>query len=58
MDRDGTVLPSDHKQADYPHAVESVPAPYSTPESPLVVTVPEAGGTLNIEFPVKLLGKK
>ena len=33
VDRDGTVLPSDAKQADYPHAVESVPAPYSSPDS-------------------------
>ena len=58
MDRDGTILPSDAKQADYPHAEESVPAPYSSPDSSLVVTVPEAGGTVNIEIPVKLLGKK
>lgn len=58
VDKDGTVLPSDAKQADYPHAVESVPAPYSLPESPLEVTVPEAGGTVNIEIPGKLLGKK
>jgi hypothetical protein len=58
VDRDGSVLPSDHKQADYPHAVESVPAPYSSPESPLEVTVPEQGGAVNIEIPVKMLGKK
>jgi hypothetical protein len=58
VDRDGTVLPSDHKQADYPHAVESVPAPFSSPESTLVVTVPETGGTIDIEIPGKLLGKK
>lgn len=57
VDRDGTVLPSDAKQADYPHAVESVPAPYSSPDSSLEIEVPEAGGTLNIEIPVKLLGK-
>src|SRR5262245_7733312 len=41
LDRDGTALPSDAKQADYPHAAESVPAPYSSPDSPLLVTVPE-----------------
>jgi hypothetical protein len=57
VDRDGSVLPSDHKQADYPHAVESVPAPYSSPDSPLEVTVPE-GGSVNVEIPVKALGKK
>src|SRR5262249_40821342 len=33
IDRDGTVLPSDAKQVDYPHAIESVPAPYSSPNS-------------------------
>jgi hypothetical protein len=58
MDRDGTILPSDAKQADYPHAEESIPAPYSSPDSPLEITVPEAGGTVNIEIPAKLLGKK
>jgi hypothetical protein len=58
VDRDGTVLSSDAKQADFPHAVESVPAPFSTSESTLEVTVPDQGGTVNIEIPVKLLGKK
>jgi hypothetical protein len=28
------------------------------PDTPLEVTVPESGGTVNIEIPVKLLGKK
>ena len=58
VDRDGTVLSSDAKQADYPHAVESIPAPYSAPDSPLEVTVPEKGGTVNVEVPVKTVGKK
>jgi hypothetical protein len=58
VDRDGTVLPSDAKQADYPHAVESVPAPYSSPDSPLEVTVPEEGGAVTVEIPTKTLGKK
>jgi hypothetical protein len=58
VDRDGTVLPSDAKQVDYPHAVESVPAPYSSPDSPLEVTVPEEGGAVTVEIPVKTLGKK
>jgi hypothetical protein len=57
IDRDGSVLPSDAKQADFPHAVESVPAPYSAPDSPLEVEVPDRGGTVNVEVPVKLLGK-
>jgi hypothetical protein len=58
VDRDGTLLPSDHKQADFPHAVESVPAPFSSPDSTLEVTVPDKGGTVNIEIPAKLTGKK
>jgi hypothetical protein len=58
VNRDGSALPADFKEADYPHAVETVPAPYSSPDSPLVVTVPEDGGTVNVEIPAKLLGKK
>lgn len=58
MDRDGTVLPADAKQADYPHAAESIPPPYSSANSPLEVTVPETGGTVNVQIPVKALGKK
>jgi hypothetical protein len=58
VDRDGSVLPPDFKEADNPHAKQSVPAPFSSPEPTLVVTVPEEGGTVNIELPVKLLGKK
>jgi hypothetical protein len=58
MNRDGTVLPSDAKQADYPHAEESVPAPYSSPDSPLEVTVPEKGGAVTVDIPVKTLGKR
>ncbi|HET6575982.1 MAG TPA: carboxypeptidase-like regulatory domain-containing protein, partial [Fimbriiglobus sp.] len=57
MDRDGTIL-TDFKEADNPHARQTVPAPYSSPDTKLVVTVPEQGGTLDIELPVKLLGKK
>jgi hypothetical protein len=57
VDRDGTVLSSDAKQVDFPHAFESVPAPYSSPDSPLEVTVPDRGGTVNVLIPVKLLGK-
>jgi hypothetical protein len=57
LDRDGTVLSSEAKQADFPHAVESVPAPYSSPNSPLEVTVPDQGGAVLVEIPVKTLGK-
>jgi len=58
MDRDGSVLSSDDKEADHPHAKESVPAPYSSPDPPLVVTVPDKGGTVNVEIPVETREKK
>jgi hypothetical protein len=58
MDRDGTVLSTDAKQADFPHATESVPEPYSSPGSPLEVTVPETGGTVNVAIPVETLEKQ
>jgi hypothetical protein len=55
---DGTLLPSDAKWVDYPRAIESVPAPYSSPNSTIIVTVPEAGGEVNVPLPVKLIGSK
>ncbi|MBN9119617.1 MAG: carboxypeptidase regulatory-like domain-containing protein [Planctomycetes bacterium] len=54
VDKDGTQLPPDAKQADYPSAIESVPPPYSAPDSPLEVTVPEGGGAIKVELPVPL----
>jgi len=54
---DGTVLPAEAIQADYPMAREGVPAPYSTMESPLEVTIPEGGGLVEVKLPVKTLGK-
>jgi len=55
---DGSPVPSDFTEAAYPRAIESVPAPYSGPDSPLEVTVPEKGGELTVDIPAKLLGKK
>jgi len=57
IDQDGSVLPGDAIQADYPLSREGVPAPYSTPESPLEVSITDAGGKVRIEIPVKTLGK-
>jgi len=54
---DGTPVPAEGTQADYPLAIDSVPAPYSGQDSPLEVTSSEQGGTLRVELPVKLLGK-
>jgi hypothetical protein len=53
---DGSVI-QDYKQADNPDAIDSVPAPYSGDGSPLEVTVPEDGGPLTVEIPVKLRDK-
>lgn len=59
MDRDGTILsPETFTEAEYPFAIDSVPAPYSSLDSPLEVTVAEAGGAVNVEIPVATLEKK
>jgi hypothetical protein len=57
MDKDGTILPTDAKQADFPDATESVPPPFCTPDSPLEATIAE-GGVVKVEIPVKLKGKQ
>jgi hypothetical protein len=58
VERDGSPLPADWTQAEHPNAKETVPAPYSAPESPLEITVPEEGGTVNVDLPVKMLDFK
>jgi hypothetical protein len=55
--RDGSILPSDAKQADYPDAKESVPAPYNSMSSPIEVEISDKGGVLEVEIPVKVPGK-
>jgi hypothetical protein len=57
IDKDGTVLPGDALQAEYPFSREGVPPPYSTLESPLEVSITDAGGKVVIAIPVKTLGK-
>jgi hypothetical protein len=54
----GAPLPPDATQADHPDAKESVPAPYSTPNSPLRVTIATEGGLVEIDIPVKIKGSK
>jgi hypothetical protein len=54
-DPDGTPLAPDAMQADHPFAQETVPAPYSGMDSPLTVTITEAGGEVKVEIPKKLL---
>jgi hypothetical protein len=56
--RDGSALPADARQADYPDAKESVPAPYSSIDSPLEAAVPDAGGTVNVDIPVAVARPK
>jgi hypothetical protein len=59
INRDGTAVGPDWKQADNPTAKESVPGQYSSLEStPLKATVPEAGGPMTVDIPVKMLGPK
>ncbi|MSR33083.1 MAG: carboxypeptidase regulatory-like domain-containing protein [Gemmataceae bacterium] len=58
MEKDGRVIPSnEYKEADNPLAIQSVPAPFSTIDSTLEVTVAESGGALQVEIPAKLLEK-
>jgi len=51
VDGNGTVLPADATQAEYPDSREGIPAPYSTLESPLQVTITEDGGDVVIALP-------
>jgi hypothetical protein len=57
MDRDGTILPADALQAEFPNATESIPAPYSTTTSPIEVEIKDATSEVKVDVPVKLLGK-
>jgi hypothetical protein len=57
--RDGTPLPADAKQADNPGCKESVPGPYASVDgTPLKATVPDKGGEVTIDIPVKIAGRK
>lgn len=59
VEENGTPLPADARDADYPNSRESIPGAYvSIDGSPLTVTVPEAGGTLNLDIPLKLVGRR
>jgi hypothetical protein len=60
VDRDGTVLDADSKQADHPGSKESIPEKYASPDTPLTAKVPEQGGPVSLDIPEKLVvvGKK
>jgi len=51
-------MPPDAKQADYPDAKESIPAPISTANSPLEVTIDGKGGAVEIDIPIKIPSPK
>jgi hypothetical protein len=56
---DGTPLPADASDADYPGSGESIPLPYSSLDgTPLKATVPDAGGSVPIDIPVNIPGRK
>jgi len=55
---DGKPLPWGATEADNPGCRESIPPPYSTPESPLAATVGESGGAVTVEIPAKLVVSK
>jgi hypothetical protein len=57
--RDGTPLPAGAKQAETPGMRDSLPREYASPENtPLQATVPETGGTVNLEVPLDVLKGK
>lgn len=58
MDADGSTIPVEAPQADFPDAVESVPAPYSTINSPIKIQITAEGGEVKVEIPVPLVQKK
>lgn len=55
---DGSVLPAEATEAEYPDAFESVPTPFSTVTSTLQVTVNDQGGDITIDIPAKLKTKR
>ncbi len=54
VDENGTLLPKDAGQADYPDGFDSIPPPYSTRNSPLEITVTDEDRTFEIDIPVAL----
>ncbi|MGE3779021.1 MAG: carboxypeptidase-like regulatory domain-containing protein, partial [Pirellulaceae bacterium] len=58
IDGDGTILPADSREADYPMSRESVPLPYSGLDSPLDADISDAGGELKLDIPQSVPGKK
>jgi hypothetical protein len=55
VEPDGSPLPADAKEAEHPNARESVPSAYAALDSPLSATVPETGGSVQLDIPVKLV---
>ncbi|MGE0758201.1 MAG: carboxypeptidase-like regulatory domain-containing protein [Pirellulaceae bacterium] len=58
IDGDGTILPADAREADYPLSRESIPQPYSGMNTTLETTISDAGGEVKVEIPKKVPGKR
>lgn len=58
IDGDGTILPANAAEADYPTSKESIPAPYSGMQSPLEATVSDQGGEVKLDIPIEIAGKR
>ncbi len=54
VDQQGKLLPEGAGQAEYPDGFDSIPRPYNTPNSPLEITVTDAGGHFDVEIPEPL----
>lgn len=55
---DGTAVPPDAPDADFPESRESIPKPYSGMNSPLKVTISADGGGLEVNVPAKPIDPK
>jgi hypothetical protein len=55
---DGSLLPPDARDADYPESRESIPRPYSGPDSPLKVVISDKGGDVKVDIPEPLVDPK
>lgn len=55
---DGTAVPPDAPDADFPESRESIPKPYSGMNSPLKVTIAPDGGEIKVDIPAKSIDPK
>ena len=55
---DGSAIPPDAPDADFPEARQSIPKPFSGMDSPLKVTIAAGGGEVKVDIPAPLVDPK